>query len=212
MKQGGIAAWNIAPLFKGNVAPCLHLACALPAPCLRPARGLLQPACGPSTLPGPPPAPCMWLAAPCRHPARGTVCLQPAGALPTPCPLPCTLFPVPLPPCTPAKGGSCLHQCPVPPCAAVPVPTCPRGSLPAYVLPASLPAAGFPGGCRIPTAAASCRLPCAVPHKLPPVTPALCDAAGCPHPILPMAVSLSGPVLSQPAPPVLPWAARSLRP
>lgn len=42
MKQGGIAAWNIAPLFKGNAVPCPH---PFHGPCTLPRA--------PGTLPAP---------------------------------------------------------------------------------------------------------------------------------------------------------------
>lgn len=79
MKQGGIAAWNIAPLFKGNAAPCMCPACALPVALvtLHPAQGPQHPA---STLLGAPAA-CSLpeLAVPCPHPA--------CSRAPCPCPL-----------------------------------------------------------------------------------------------------------------------------
>lgn len=110
MKQGGIAAWNIAPLFKGNAAPCPRPACTLsaaPAPC----PGPPAPAC---TLTASAARSLLGLAAPCPRPACS----------PAPCPRPTAALcrgqgwqlPAPVP-----RGTPC---CPA--CLA-----CPYGSLPA---------------------------------------------------------------------------------
>lgn len=107
MKQGGIAAWNIAPLFKGNAAPCPRPACTLsaaPAPC----PGPPAPAC---TLTASAARSLLGLAAPCPRPACS----------PAPCPRPTAAL---------CRGQGWQLPAPVPrgtPCC----PACPYGSLPA---------------------------------------------------------------------------------
>lgn len=203
MKQGGIAAWNIAPLFKGNAAPCPRPARALPAPFprpLHPGRGPRHPVCT-LTVPG---------------------CTQPAGAgstLPTPCLLPCTLpashcRPLPWPrmaaactcapwhpvlpclPCLPLWLPACmlldpgqlldpqlqryLAGSPLVLCHAA---SCPHPVLSCLGLPASLSHSHQLSPVLSRTAGFSCPLPVSSPLSSPiPTTPRIPLHAGCQMP------------------------------
>lgn len=171
MKQGGIAAWNIAPLFKGNTAPC-----TLPvAPCTLPLAPGTQCQAGSTQLGARAACSLLGLAAPCPRPACSRA---------------------PCPPPTPALRPGQGWQLPAPvPRGTLRCPAQPRLPLwlPAYVLPASLPAAGFPGGCRLPPVLC---------HAVP--TP---SCLGLPAPHFPWGCQLP-PVPSPAAPCCPPWGSQ----
>lgn len=140
MKQGGIAAWNIAPLFKGNAVPCPH---PFHGPCTLPrAPGTL-------TVPQLPAACWGW-----QHPAHAL-------------PAPLHLARVPLPPCAAAKDGSCLHLCPMAPCA--PLPALPAPMAPCLHAAGSWVAAGSPPQRYLAGSPWSCAMLPAVPTLSCPV-------------------------------------------
>lgn len=187
MKQGGIGAWNIAPLFKGNAAPFPRPACTLsaaPAPCPGPPAPCLHPDCASAARS------LLGLAAPCPRPACSPApCPCPTAAL---CPGQGWQLPAPVP-----HGTLCCPACPwLPACVLLdpgqlldphlrgilpappgPVPCC-QLSPPCPVLPgaASFPVP-FPPA--LPCPVRGCQLPQSCPCQFSSVLP---HPYNIPHP------------------------------